>query len=253
MENRDRKPRFPYVLFDLGSTLIHFDGDWSEVIPAALRAATDELRSLGYDLDPEAFPKAYHALIQEYYQKRADEDFVEYPSDYVLKEALRAHSVPNPPAEHLRRALNAYYGVSQQHWQVEPDAVPMLEELCARGCRLGIVSNASDDDDVQILVDKAGLRPYFDFILTSAVAGVRKPNRKIFEQALAFWGARPEQAVMVGDLIEADVVGANQMGITSVWIPRRADTPENRAAAAVDPPDATINALSELPGVLENL
>jgi HAD superfamily hydrolase (TIGR01662 family) len=252
MGQPERKPRFPYVLFDLGSTLIYFDGDWSQVMPVALLKATQELRSLGHDLDEEAFPEAYYELMQTYYQKRADDNFLEYTSDHVLKQALRAHSVPDPSPEHLRQALDAFYKVTQQYWHREPDAVPMLEALRARGCRLGIISNASDDEDVQALIDKTNLRPYFDFILTSAVAGVRKPNPKIFEQALNFWGARPEQVVMVGDLVDADVVGANQLGMASVWIPRRADTPENRAAAASSPPDAVINALSELPGVLES-
>src|SRR5512135_790388 len=122
--------RFPYVLFDLGSTLIYFEGDWPGVMDAALREATQYLRSLGYALDEKAFPEAYYALMQEYYQKR-DDEFVEYTADYILQEALRAHSYPRPPEEHLHRALKVMYAVTQSHWHVEPDAAPMLETLRA--------------------------------------------------------------------------------------------------------------------------
>jgi HAD superfamily hydrolase (TIGR01549 family) len=241
--------RFPYVLFDLGSTLIYFEGDWPSVMASALQASTHYLRSLGYNLDEKAFPVAYYALIQEYYRKRSDK-FVEYTSEEVLRAALREHSYPEPPQEHLYQALKVMYGVTQTHWHREQDAVPMLEELRARGHRLGIVSNAADDADVQTLVDNAELRSYFDFILTSARVGVRKPTPLIFKEALAFWGARPDQAVMIGDTVTADIIGANSVGIASVWVMRRADTPENRATAQQVHPGATAYALSELPDLL---
>lgn len=241
--------RYPYVLFDLGSTLIYFEGDWPAVMAQALQASTEYLRSLGYDLDARTFPRAYFNIIQDYYRKRNDK-FIEYTADQVLREALRS-SYPKTPPEHIRQSLKVMYGVLQNHWFIEKDAVPMLEALRARGYRLGIVSNAADDDDVQTLVDNAALRPYFDFILTSAVAGVRKPSPKIFLDALATWNAQPEQAVMVGDTLTADIAGANQVGIASVWVMRRADTPENRTLARMYPPSASIYALSELPGLLE--
>jgi HAD superfamily hydrolase (TIGR01662 family) len=250
MVNANNPLRFPYVLFDLGSTLIYFEGDWPTVMNAALQQSTQYLRSLGYVLDEQAFPEAYYALIQSYYTKRNDK-FVEYTSEYVLEHALREHSYPRPPVEHLRQALKVMYAVTQAHWHVEQDAAPVLQALRARGHRLGIVSNASDDDDVQTLVDNAQLRPYFDFILTSAKVEVRKPGSRIFKEALAYWDAQPEQAVMIGDTVTADVAGANQLGIASVWILRRADTPENHAAARQHRPGATIYALSELPALLE--
>lgn len=244
--------RFPYVLFDLGSTLIYFEGDWPTVMGQALQASTEYLRSLGYNLDVKTFPLAYYSIIQEFYRKRNDK-FIEYTSEQVLKEALSNSSIPKPPPDHLRQSLKVMYGVLQEHWFVEKDAAPMLEMLRERGHHLAILSNAADDDDVQTLVDNARLRPYFDFILTSAVAGVRKPSPRIFEIALARWNARPEQAIMVGDTITADIAGANQVGITSVWVMRRADTPENRTFARMYPPSASIYALSELPDVLARL
>jgi len=248
--NRGSSLRFPYVLFDLGSTLIYFDSVWTEVMARAVEKATSHLRSLGYDLDQDAFPTAYYELIQAYYHKRSDK-WVEYTSEHVLQETLRAHSYPQPPTEHLRQALKVLYGVTQQHWLVEQDAAPTLEALLASGHRLGIISNASDDEDVQTLVDNAGLRQYFEFVLTSARSGMRKPSPAIFEEALSFWGAAPDQAVMVGDTVSADVAGANAIGMASVWILRRADTPENRKAAKEHVPGAVIYALSELPDLLE--
>lgn len=243
--------RFPYVLFDLGGTLIYFDGDWPTAMAAGIKESTHTLKSLGYNLDEETFPAAYHALIQEYYRKGEDA-LIQYTSQYVLRKAIIQALRVRLPASHLREALRALYGVTQQYWRVEPDAAAALQLLRARGCQLGIISNAPDDDDVRALVDQAGLRKFFDFVLSSAVAKVRKPDPGIFTAALAKWGAIAEQAVMVGDTVTADVAGAKRMGIASVWILRRADTPESHAAAEIHRPDATIRALSELPDLLEN-
>ncbi len=246
--------RFPYILFDLGSTLIYFDGDWPTAMAAGLKESTRYLRSLGYALDEETFPAAHHALIEAYYRKGEDA-LIQYTSQYVLRkaiaQALRAGRRQRVPAGHLREALRALYGVTQQYWHVEPDAAATLQLLRAKGCRLGIISNAPDDDDVRALVENAQLKEFFDFVLTSAKAKVRKPAPSIFEAALAHWGARSDQAVMVGDTVTADVAGANRLGIASVWICRRADTPENHAAAKMHRPDATVQALSELPLLLE--
>lgn len=243
--------RFPYLLFDLGSTLIYFEGNINAVLAEALRKATQALREMGYPLDEQVFPDAYSALIQQYYEKRND-TFLEFTAGHVLEEALRAHGYTDIPQEHLLRALRVLYGVSQAYWQVEQDAAPTLQTLRTRGYHMGIISNAADDEDVQTLVDKANLRGYFDFILTSAKAGFRKPRTEIFQQALAHWDARPEQAVMIGDIVSADVVGATNLGMPSVWIKRRNDSAENRELIKHYPPGAVINALSELPQVLEN-
>lgn len=246
-----RQLRFPYLLFDLGSTLIYFDGDWPEVIIEAIHAATRYLRSKGYELEDSIFPQAYYELMLSYYQKRSD-NFVEYPATMVLEEALSKHNYTNVQPEHLHQALRAFYAVSQARWHVEPDAASTLDQLSARGYRMGIVSNASDDEDVQELVNQAGLRSYFDFVITSAGAGYRKPSPRVFEQALSYWDAVPGQAAMVGDTISADVAGANALGIASVWISRRADTVENRAALCEHQPGVTIAALDELPWRLAN-
>jgi putative hydrolase of the HAD superfamily len=242
--------RIPYVLFDLGGTLIFFKGNFSEVIEEAIMRAAHSLRSAGYDLDAQVFAPAYRILIDEYYEKRNNQ-FVEFTSEYVLREALRAHGYAEPLEAHMQQALKDMYAYLQTHWHTEADAASTLEELLARGYRLGIVSNASDDADVRVLVENSGLRNYFDFILTSAVAGFRKPSKRIFEQALAFWNAQAEQAVMVGDTVSADIRGAKQAGIGSIWITRRAETVNNQAALQHWKPDAIISTLSELPALLE--
>ncbi len=87
---------------------------------------------------------------------------------------------------------------------------------------MGLISNAGDDQDVQQLARRFGIAKYFDFILTSAACSYRKPHRRIFEIALSNWYFLPSEAVMVGDNLDADVRGAQSVGLFTVWISRRA-------------------------------
>lgn len=149
--------------------------------------------------------------------------------------------------------MRRMYAVSQAHWYPEADAVETLQQLKEAGYRIGIISNAADEQDVDNLVENAEIRPYLDFVLTSAACGLRKPSPVIFQQALGQLGTSPDQTVMVGDLLRPDVFGAQQMGIFSVWVTRRADNPENNHYAETITPDEQISTLSELPGLLERL
>jgi FMN phosphatase YigB (HAD superfamily) len=62
---------------------------------------------------------------------------------------------------------------------------------------------------------------HFDFIAASARVGFEKPHPEIFRYALEQAGVRPEEAIHVGDHIDADVQGAQGVGIFPVLIDRR--------------------------------
>jgi FMN phosphatase YigB (HAD superfamily) len=145
------------------------------------------------------------------------------------------------------------YAVSQSHWLPEEEAVSTLESIQSRGIRMGLISNAGDDTDVQVLVDKARLRPFFEIVLSSAACGIRKPNPQIFHLALEQMNASPQEAYMVGDTLRADVLGASNANIFSIWITRRADNPANRSHTDNIVPDATIEGLAELPPLLDKI
>ncbi len=243
---------FDAIIFDLGSTLIYFDGEWSDVMYQAAQVLYRQLDEAGLNLDQESFLREYHQAVGEYYQERESE-FIEHTTYFILRNLLNERGYPEVPDPILRQALKEMYAVSQAHWHVEPDALPTLAALQKMGYRLGLISNAADDADVQTLVDKASIRPFFDIILTSAGEGIRKPNPRIFQKMLDFWGFSPEKVAMVGDTLGADILGAQNAGIFSIWITRRSNTPANHAHAHTIHADATIDTLEELPGLLEQL
>ena len=244
--------RFDAVLFDLGNTLIYFDGEWPEVIRQGDTQLLAVLQAAGLRLDTQAFTTEFETRLDAYYSQRNTE-FIEYTTAYILRGLLADMGYPEVSETTLQRALKAMYAISQAHWIPESDAQPTLQFLRQQGYHLGLISNAGDDRDVQILVDKAGVRLYFDVILTSAAEGIRKPNPHLFHKALSTWGTPPGRAAMVGDTLGADILGARNAGLFSIWITRRADSPGNQAHQDTIQPDASIDTLAELPELLSSL
>lgn len=242
---------FDAVIFDLGGTLIFFDGEWTEIIQQADQALYNYLELAGLQLDKERFLDQFRDQMEAYYQERETE-FIEYTTLHILREILKDWGYHHLTEAVLRSALRATYSVTQAYWMTEVDSHPVLQDLLTQGYRLGMISNAGDDADVQVLVDKANLRGYFDFILTSAALGIRKPNPRIFQFGLKRWNLPASRVAMVGDTLGADILGAQLSGLAGIWITRRADTPANRAHRDTILPDGTISTLSQLPSFLSN-
>lgn len=244
--------RIRAVLIDLGNTLLYFDGNWPQVFSQADQELARELINAGLDLDQEAFIREFRARLMVYYEQR-EAEFIEHTTAYVLKDVLAEFGHEHISEATLQPALRRMYIVSQAHWLLEEETIPCLEALKRQGYQLAIVSNAGDDADVQSLVNNTNIRRYFDLILTSAACGIRKPNARIFEFALERLKVSPKQAVMVGDKLGADILGAHNASIFSIWVTRRADTPANRDHRDTIKPGAVISSLDELPELVANL
>ena len=252
LPNPGNRAPFEAILFDLGNTLIYFDGKFPEVFEQGDAEMLRQLRSAGFDPGGDAFLREFRSRVESY-QAECDDEFIEFTTHYILRTLLDEWGYSYIPNAVLRAALDARYSVSRAYWQPEPDTAHTLEWLREQGYRLGLISNAGDDADVQALVDKAGIRHYFRVIATSAALEIRKPNPRIFHWVLQRLGTRPDQAAMVGDTLGADILGAQNAGLYSIWITRRADNAANRAHQDTIHPDAKIEALSELPALLHQL
>ena len=121
-------------------------------------------------------------------------------------------------------AFDAYFDTVYRHfedasaWEVFPDVVPALTALGALGCTLGIVSNF--DSRVLQILDGLSLAPWFASVTLSSQVGATKPDRAIFEQALARHGAQAARTLHVGDSPVEDFDGARAAGLRAVLIDR---------------------------------
>lgn len=93
-----------------------------------------------------------------------------------------------------------------------------LRALRARGFRLAVVSNFSEE--LPKLLERHGLRPFFESLVVSACVGVTKPDPVLFNIALDRLSAQPEEALYVGDNPEVDLAGAEAIGMAAVLVDR---------------------------------
>ena len=124
-----------------------------------------------------------------------------------------------------------------------------LKSIRKAGYKVAIIANDADGASSRNVINNTGLRDYFDAIIISGELGVEKPERKIFEVALKRLGVKAENAVMVGNRIDADIVGANRSGMKSVlfnWNNRYDDSVNTKE----EEPDFTVKNLSELTALL---
>jgi len=194
---------FDAVLFDLGDTLIYFNDDRERVFSKALDRLMIVLNEAGLNLGSE-FREDYANRLSTYFEVR-ERELVEYTTRYILEGTLKAYGFNSISESFLIHAMAEMYKVTQEHWIPEKDALATLAILHSRGYHMGLVSNGADDANMQVLVDKLGARKFFDFVLSSAAAGIRKPNPRIFFNALDVLQIPAARAVMVGDKL---VLGA---------------------------------------------
>jgi HAD superfamily hydrolase (TIGR01662 family) len=236
------------VIFDLGGTLMHPRGPWEPVQERADQALVDSLSRSGFRIPP-GFAGGFRWRLARYYRER-EKNLFETTYFSVLREMLVEQS-PGPFKDSdVRAALDALYAVTQSNWEMEPDAALTLRMLESGGYRLGLVSNAGDDKDVKTLARRFQFDGFFDFILTSAACSYRKPHPRIFELALAHWGFASGEAAMVGDALDADIFGAQQAGLYSIWYP--ANLLPSGAVFHIHP-DATVARLLDIPDLLNKL
>ena len=115
---------------------------------------------------------------------------------------------------------------------VMPQVPEALTRMRDRGLTLVVVSNS--DGTAERSLEAAGLRPYLDLVVDSAIVGYEKPDARIFEHALRQSGARPERTLHVGDLYHADVAGARTAGIHALLLDPYGDWPEADCERAPD-------------------
>ncbi len=246
MENNS-KPKV--ILFDLGDTLIYFNGNWAEVLQKSTKKLMNSLIRDGYSLDLEEFSVEFSKRMREYYLER-NKSFVEYTTARILFDYLTDLGFPTPNNQVIKNAMQAMYSVSQKCWYLENDTLSILDWLVKNDYKIGLISNASDSDDVFCLMERFNLKKYFEHVVISAELGYRKPHRKIFLHAMQLFNVQPTSCLMVGDRLDMDIHGAKMVGIESVWITRRS-IHKDKLQQFESKPDHQISNLEDLVKILE--
>ncbi len=144
---------------------------------------------------------------------------------------------PPDQAEELTRELDTVYlDQLAATGLLLPGAIETIEELKARGHKIGILSNGFCGVQEGKL-KSSGLDRLVDCVVLSDEIGVNKPDRRIFDYALSKSGAEAGAAVMIGDNPDTDIAGAEAAGWKALLYVRH---------PSAAPPDRSISSLKEL-------
>jgi putative hydrolase of the HAD superfamily len=236
--------RLQAVLFDLGGTLVTIDS--FSAASAGLKGAQRAyaaLKERGTDL-PSSL--SFYQKVMIALGKVAT--YGGGPEEVRLEEEIaRLFAEAGKPLgdDDLRVAVAAWHEPFGAKLRPRPGLDALLGQLRDLGLRLGIVSNSVWPGWViEGEIAAAGLSGWFDPVVVSSDAGVRKPDPKIFQTGLDAVGASAAETAFVGNSLHEDVSGARFAGMHTVYY--NESGPADDAGLA----DVEITDLAELPGVI---
>ncbi|NDJ79276.1 MAG: HAD family hydrolase [Chloroflexi bacterium] len=240
------------VLFDLDHTLVDWDSaePWEDYQPRRMARVFDFVHRNLYPLpgvDAQSFFTTYVQVLTNAWIA-SSQTLVAPRVAQVLTDTLVAAGLPDSRLD-IDAVLDIYDWQPPAGECAYPDVVEVLPQLRAHGIELGIITNASHpmawrDRELEAF---ELLHLFSHCRVSAADVGVIKPHAAIFEHALALMNIRPEEAVFVGDNLDADVRGAQGVGMFAVWR-------NNPSTAYPDDgvtPDGTIKTLHDLLPLLD--
>jgi putative hydrolase of the HAD superfamily len=196
-----------HIFFDLDHTLWDFEKNSNLTFEQLFKKNKIQLKL-------DVFLEQYSPINFHYWKL--------FREDKISKEDLRygrlkdAFDVLNYSIEDelIHLLSEEYIDVLPFHNHLFEGAIELLEYLHPK-YGLHIITNGFEE--VQNLkLEKSGIKKYFDNIITSEAIGVKKPNPKIFNYALDKAETIAAQSIMIGDNLDADIMGALNCGIKTI-------------------------------------
>ena len=196
------------IFFDLDHTLWDFDKN-------SMLAFKRVFKKFKITIEFDAFLKIYEPINVEYWKK--------YREDKVSKENLRRGRLIDSfnffdliyTTEKIDEIADAYIQELPFDNHLFEGALEILDYLILK-YKLHIITNGFEEVQHKKLKN-SGIDHYFSTVTTSEEVGVKKPNPKVFLTALNKANSLPTQSVMIGDSLEADILGANNIGMQTIF------------------------------------
>lgn len=229
------------VFFDLDDTLL-----WDKKSVATAFRKTCERATDTYELDPSDLEEAVRAAARELY---ATYETFEYTKMIGINPFEGLWGTFDDAGESFQKMKEIVPAYRQNAWTnglsrmgiedaelgstladvfieerkkspfIYDETFAVLDQLKGK-YKLVLITNGSPSLQQTKLEITPEIAPYFEHIIISGGFGVGKPNRTIFDHALSISDIQPAEALMVGDNLMTDILGASYVGIPSVWINR---------------------------------
>ncbi len=203
--------KYKAVFFDLDHTLWDYEKNSAETLTELFyEYHIDKRPKVDLNSFLITFDKVNEKLWSNYNKGHIDRDAIR---DQRFKRIFREFGIRHDPMaitisdEYIKRCPTKTH--------LMPFTISTLDYLKTR-YELHILSNGFND--VQgVKLDTSGLKNYFKHIITSESSGHRKPSKEIFDFSLSLANVSATEAIMIGDNLNADILGAQKANIDHVF------------------------------------
>ncbi len=228
------------IIFDYGGTIDSRGVHWSEVIWQGYEAAgvgvgKDDFRQ-SYVVAERELARVRHILPGDDFHTLLLKKMCIELADLAARGLVAAGKVEPLAAEVAKFCDEAARSSVEE-------ARPVLE-LLSRHYPMMLVSNFYGN--VDSVLRAYDLRRYFKGVIESAVVGVRKPNPTLFRLGVDALELEPQQVLVVGDSLRKDILPAESLGCSTLWLKGKGWTAEEDAQTH----PGTIKSLAEVPAFL---
>jgi 2-haloacid dehalogenase len=193
-------------LLDLDDTLLDFKASERETFAHVLQ-------SLGFDQPLDAVFRDYQAINLDLW-RRFEQGAVS--KEFLKVERFRATFSLHAPGLDAQAASEHYLDTLAKTVVLIDGALELCAALAAVG-EVGVITNGVERIQSR-RIQASGLAPYIRFVATSESCGHAKPDPRFFDYSVARASAFDrERTVIIGDRLDADILGGNRFGIDSCW------------------------------------
>lgn len=226
------------IFFDLDHTIWDFEANAKDSIHEVFHQTNLRERGIeDFDLFFDHYSVHNTRLWDLYTKGRIKQDVLKWKRMYL---AMLDFKIAD---EALAREMDKQFlTILPTKSRVFPHTFEILDYLLEKNYRLHLITNGFDAIQAGKL-KSSNLEKYFEEVVTSEASGSLKPKPEIFQYALQAAKAEKPSSIMIGDNQDADIAGANNVGIDTVWV-------NHIEAQQIVPSKYTITSLDELKGIL---
>jgi putative hydrolase of the HAD superfamily len=203
-----------WIFFDVGNVLLD-ESDWLE--------GFHDVLFMGLSKELPHVTREEFDTIREMARNFPNKTVANYVVDYFLPDPDRSASFR---AQNYRRAAAYYYDHSRP-------AEGMVE--------------------IHSWMDKHGLTPYFPLQIYDCDLGFGKPDLRLYQAALKTAGCKPQEAVMIGDRLDNDIVPAKALGMRTIRLRAFGDYSRREPLGPEEVPDVTVQNVRDIPSAVEEI
>ncbi|MFX1311552.1 MAG: HAD family hydrolase [Promethearchaeota archaeon] len=223
------------IIFDFGFTLFYFENPsverYYECFKKGLLKSIDLLKEQQIwdnDLSDELFVNNF-IKEREYFFRKSITTKTEFPTSLVFKHVLELFKEKNiiRNIEHLKKKTfeklaEIYHSCEEEEWIPFENTRETLEKLVEYNLKIALISNHPNHKTIENLLKKHDFLKFFNFIITSAKFGRRKPDPNIFLHTIDKIGLKscPNSVIMCGDEY-ADIIGAQRANLQTILFERK--------------------------------